>query len=303
MVRIRLQRRGRRKRPIHHIVVADSREPRDGRIIEDLGRFNNLAAVNEVDVDEERAIYWLKQGAQPSDTVRSIFRHQGILYKMHLIRWDKSEEEIDEALTEWRENREKKAEKPSSAKQKQKAMLEAEEKEYQKQLKKKAEEASKERAKQEALEEAEAKKAEEERQKAEKEHAEAVENEQAADEQEPRKEAEEAGEAETTQGQEPSEAQQETLDAEEEEKEESTAPEEIAEEPETAEEPEKEATASEETEEETAEKTPQLSTDMLAKEAINHIEEASLDELRGFVPDDEDRVTVKRAWEDKQDEE
>lgn len=159
MVRIRLQRRGRRKRPIHHIVVADSRESRDGRIIEDLGRFNNLTAANEVDLNEERTIYWLNQGAQPSDTVRSILRHQGILYKMHLIRWDKSEDEIEEALTEWRENREKKKAKQStSARQKQKALLEAEEKEYQKQLKEKAEEAAKERAKQEALEEAEAKK-------------------------------------------------------------------------------------------------------------------------------------------------
>jgi ribosomal protein S16 len=311
MVRIRLQRRGRRKRPIHHIVVADSREPRDGRIIEDLGRFNNLAAVNEVDVDEERAIYWLKQGAQPSDTVRSIFRHQGILYKMHLIRWDKSEEEIEEALTEWRENREKKGEKSSSAKQKQKAMLEAEEKEYQKQLKKKAEEAAKERAKQEAIEEAEAKKAEEERQKAEKEHAEAVENEQADDKQEPRKEAEEAVGAKTTQGkteptaeEEPSETQQEQQQAPntEEEKEEAAA-EETVEEPEAAEEPKEEASASEETEEETSEKSSPLSTDMLAKEAINHIEETPLDELSGFVPDEEDRVTVKRALKDKQEEE
>jgi small subunit ribosomal protein S16 len=79
MIKIRLQRRGRKKRPIHHIVVADSRSPRDGRIIENLGRFDNITAKNEVTLDEERAIHWLQQGAQPSDTVRSILKNQGIM--------------------------------------------------------------------------------------------------------------------------------------------------------------------------------------------------------------------------------
>ena len=110
MLTIRLQRRGRKKRPIYHIVVADSRSPRDGRIIEDLGRFNNLAANNELKLDEDRAIHWLKQGAQPSDTVRSILKKQGLMYKMHLIRWDKSEEEIEAAMEEWREQRAEKKE-------------------------------------------------------------------------------------------------------------------------------------------------------------------------------------------------
>ncbi|HLR77039.1 MAG TPA: 30S ribosomal protein S16, partial [Balneolaceae bacterium] len=151
MVTIRLQRRGRKKRPIHHIVVADSRSPRDGRIVEDLGRFNNLPVKNEVTLNEERVIYWLKQGAQPSDTVRSIFKKQGILYKMHLIRWGKSEEEIEAALDEWRAKRAEKEEKTPSKKERQRAMLEAEEKEYQKQLKKQAEEAAREKAKEEAL--------------------------------------------------------------------------------------------------------------------------------------------------------
>ena len=182
MLRIRLQRRGRRKRPLHHIVVADSRSPRDGRIIEDLGRFNNITAVNELKLDEERAIHWLKQGAQPSDTVRSIFKKQGIMYKMHLMRWGKSEEEIEEALAEWREAREAKEEKEPSRKERQRAMLEAEEKEFQKQLKKKAEEAAKEKAKKEALasaKEEEEEKAEEQEAKAE---AEAEVKEEAAEE-------------------------------------------------------------------------------------------------------------------------
>ncbi len=82
MLRIRLQRRGRKKRPIHHIVVADSRKPRDGRIIEDLGRFDNITPNNQLELDRERALYWLKEGAQPSDTVRSIFKDEGIMYEI-----------------------------------------------------------------------------------------------------------------------------------------------------------------------------------------------------------------------------
>ena len=139
MLRIRLQRRGRKKRPIYHVVVADSRSPRDGRIVEDLGRFYNLSTQNELKLDEDRAIHWLKKGAQPSDTVRSIFKKRGLMYKMHLIRWGKSEEEIEEALEEWHEQRaEKEEQKEPSKKEKRRALLEAEEKEYQKQLQKKS---------------------------------------------------------------------------------------------------------------------------------------------------------------------
>ncbi len=304
MVRIRLQRRGRHKRPIHHIVVADSREPRDGRIIEDLGRFNNLTSVNEVALDEERVIYWLKQGAQPSDTVRSIFKHEGILYKMHLIRWDKSEEEIEEALAEWRENHETKQKEPTSPEQKQKALLEAEEKEYQKQLKKKAEEAAKERAKQEALEEAKAKEAEQAAADAESEEAveepeeTSEEEKQGAEEPEEQKESAEAADEEpveeVAQAEEEQDQPDEAKTAEEESKEEQEA--------ESEEEPE-EKTASSEEEGESSEGSDQVSTDMLAKDAIKHIEDTPLDELQDFVPDDESRVTVQRALEEKQEEE
>jgi small subunit ribosomal protein S16 len=108
LIKLRLQRRGRKKRPYYHIVVADSRSPRDGRVIERLGRFDNVSENKELTYDEERVIHWLKIGAQPSDTVRNILKKEGILYKMHLMRWGKSDEEIEAALEEWRQAREAK---------------------------------------------------------------------------------------------------------------------------------------------------------------------------------------------------
>jgi small subunit ribosomal protein S16 len=81
MVRIRLTRVGRRKAPFWRIVVADIRRARDGRFIEILGQYQPLFDPPIVKVDEERALYWLNQGAQPSDTVRSIFSKQGIMEK------------------------------------------------------------------------------------------------------------------------------------------------------------------------------------------------------------------------------
>ncbi|HKK45597.1 MAG TPA: 30S ribosomal protein S16 [Balneolaceae bacterium] len=294
MLRIRLQRRGRKKRPIHHIVVADNRKPRDGRIVEDLGRFDNVTPKNQLDLDRERALYWLKKGAQPSDTVRSIFKNQGIMYEMHLIRWGKSEEEIEEALTEWREKRAEKEEDVPTRKERQKALLEAEEKEFQKQLKKKAEEAAKEKAKQEALASDEDEEESEDEAKAEAEEEgspapEASETEEAVSEEEVVEEAETA-EVEAAE----EEVEEEASAAQEEESEED---EESAEEEVEAKEETDEAETEEETETGVAE--GQTSTDMLAKEAIEHIENTPLEDLEGFVTEDEDRVTVQRALEDK----
>jgi len=161
LIKLRLQRKGRKKRPYYHIVVADSRSPRDGRIIEQLGRFDNVSESKELTYDEERIIHWLKIGAQPSHTVKNILKHEGILYKMHLIRWGKSEEEIEAALTEWREAREgKAAEDSTSRKDQQKELLKAEEQAYKKQVEEKAAAAAKELERKKA-EEAKAKEEEE----------------------------------------------------------------------------------------------------------------------------------------------
>lgn len=79
MVKIRLRRLGAKKTPFYRIVVADSRYPRDGRFIEEIGTYNPLAAEPEVKVNAERAQAWIKNGAQPTDTVRGILKKAGVL--------------------------------------------------------------------------------------------------------------------------------------------------------------------------------------------------------------------------------
>lgn len=81
MVRIRLRRMGRRNRPFYRVVVADSRSPRDGRFIETIGHYNPLTDPATIDINEEKALKWLKCGAQPSDTVRSLLGKLGITDK------------------------------------------------------------------------------------------------------------------------------------------------------------------------------------------------------------------------------
>lgn len=74
---------GAKKSPFYRIVVADSRSPRDGRFIETVGTYNPVTDPAEVKIDEELALKWLKNGAQPSDTVRNLFSKQGIMEKFH----------------------------------------------------------------------------------------------------------------------------------------------------------------------------------------------------------------------------
>ncbi len=85
-VKIRLQRKGRKKRPFYHIVVADARAPRDGRFIEKLGTYNPMTSPATIDLDRDAAFEWLMKGAQPTDTARAILRFKGVLYKKHLNR-------------------------------------------------------------------------------------------------------------------------------------------------------------------------------------------------------------------------
>ncbi|BBM69221.1 30S ribosomal protein S16 [Rhodothermus marinus] len=101
-VRLRLRRLGRRNLPIFAIVAADARSPRDGRFIEDLGRYYPLQEPATVELKADRVIYWLERGAQPTETVQSILRREGILLAMHLRRKGKSEEEIQQAVAEHR---------------------------------------------------------------------------------------------------------------------------------------------------------------------------------------------------------
>ena len=80
-VKIRLSRQGKKKAPFYRLVVADSRSPRDGKFIELIGTYNPMTEPAAVTINEERALYWLKEGALPSDTARGLLKKQGI--------WDK----------------------------------------------------------------------------------------------------------------------------------------------------------------------------------------------------------------------
>jgi len=85
-VRIRLRRMGSTKRPFYRIVVADARMPRDGRFIEIVGHYNPIVDPAEISVDEEKVYKWLGQGAQPTDTVRSLLRKTGVWRKWGLLK-------------------------------------------------------------------------------------------------------------------------------------------------------------------------------------------------------------------------
>lgn len=81
MVRLRSQRYGKTKAPFYRIVATDSRNPRDGRFIEIVGTYNPLTDPATVNIDEEKVLKWLAQGAKPTDTVKSILSKQGIIQK------------------------------------------------------------------------------------------------------------------------------------------------------------------------------------------------------------------------------
>lgn len=82
-IKIRLQRRGRKGTPFYHIVVADSRFPRDGKFIETLGIYNPLTKIIKMHIDS--AVFWLEKGAKPTDTARFLLSKLGVLFKKHLI--------------------------------------------------------------------------------------------------------------------------------------------------------------------------------------------------------------------------
>lgn len=80
-VKLRLKRGGSKQRPFYRIVAADARSPRDGRFIDTIGTYNPIPAEYEVSIDEEKALYWLSQGAQPTDTVKNLLSKKGIITK------------------------------------------------------------------------------------------------------------------------------------------------------------------------------------------------------------------------------
>ena len=90
-VKIRLKRMGAKKSPFFRIVVADSRAPRDGRFIESIGYYDSTVQPAVVKIDEEKALSWMSKGAQPTDTVKSLFSKDGIIAKYAEAKAKKSE--------------------------------------------------------------------------------------------------------------------------------------------------------------------------------------------------------------------
>ena len=127
-VKIRLSRHGRKNHPFYHIVVADSRAPRDGRFIERIGSYNPMTDPATIDIDIDRSLYWLGCGAQPTLTVRNILSYKGVLLKKHLLGGVAKNaftlEEAERRFAAWVQDKEAKIE----AKNAEKSRLEAESK-------------------------------------------------------------------------------------------------------------------------------------------------------------------------------
>ena len=105
MVKIRLARRGRKKLAMYDVVVADARAPRDGRFIEKIGTYNPLTVPATIVLNDDKAFQWLMNGAQPSDTVKAVLSHRGIMLKKHLqigvIKGALTQDQADSKLQDW----------------------------------------------------------------------------------------------------------------------------------------------------------------------------------------------------------
>jgi small subunit ribosomal protein S16 len=113
-VKIRLARKGRKKLAYYHVVVADSRSPRDGRYIEKIGTYNPLTNPATIELNFEKALGWLQNGAMPTDTCRAILSYKGVLMRKHLLEGVKKgafdEAEADKRFNEWMQQNEAKIE-------------------------------------------------------------------------------------------------------------------------------------------------------------------------------------------------
>jgi len=111
-VKIRLTRRGRKKAPYYHIVIADSRAPRDGRFIESIGTYNPITNPATIELNFDSALDWLNKGAQPTDTCRAILSYKGVMMKKHLLEGVKkgalTEEQAEAKFQTWMKEKENK---------------------------------------------------------------------------------------------------------------------------------------------------------------------------------------------------
>lgn len=104
-VKIRLSRHGRKKAPFYHIVVTDSRAPRDGKFIERIGSYNPITNPATIELDFDKALDWLQNGAQPTETTRAILSYKGVLIKKHLLdgvrKGALTPEQVEEKFAAW----------------------------------------------------------------------------------------------------------------------------------------------------------------------------------------------------------
>jgi len=112
---------GKKKQPVYKVVAADSRSPRDGKFLEAVGLYNPLTKPHTVDIKEDRVLYWLNKGAQPSDTVKSLLKQKGITLKRELTRRKLSEEQINSEMDKWTKLQEAKSKTKTSKKKSKKA--------------------------------------------------------------------------------------------------------------------------------------------------------------------------------------
>ena len=117
-VKLRLRRMGKKKQPIYKVVAADSRSPRDGKFLEAVGLYNPLTNPHTIDLKEDRIFYWLNNGAQPTDTVKSLLRQKGITLKKDLLKKGFSEEKIQDELGKWEKLKEASGKKSAGKKKK-----------------------------------------------------------------------------------------------------------------------------------------------------------------------------------------
>ena len=130
--KIRLQRHGKKKSSFFHIVIADERAPRDGKFIEKIGTYNPNTNPATIDLQFDKALTWLKNGAQPTDTTRAILSYEGVIYKNHLdkgvLKGAFSQESADKKFEEW------KADKMNKIQKKTETVLKSQEDEMKKAL-------------------------------------------------------------------------------------------------------------------------------------------------------------------------
>ena len=133
--KIRLQRHGKKGQPFYHIVIADSRSPRDGKFIEKIGTYNPITDPAQINIKFDRALHWYSVGAVPTDTVRSLLSKVGVMMKYHLLRGVQkgalTEEQAEVKFQNWMKEKEAKANNAVKAKEEKergekKARLEAE---------------------------------------------------------------------------------------------------------------------------------------------------------------------------------